>query len=289
MDKKHLITFTLALFSLISIAQEEIKIYPKSPKESNGLENKEAHRREDFIIDISNPRMYAYPALKEKANGTAVLICPGGGYSGVSIINEGKNIAEWFNKLGVTAFVLYYRMPNGHTTIPLTDAQTALKIIHKRAKEWNINTKKIGIMGFSAGGHLASTVGTHFKNKKERPAFMLLGYPVVTMNKEFTHMGSRTNLLGKDPNAELVKLYSNELQVKKNTPPTFIVHAKDDRAVPIANSEKLLEALKSKNIPAELQVYEVGGHGFGMTKKGIPADNWDKTLENWLRTQNLIY
>lgn len=279
---------SLLLTNLSLVAQEEIKLYPKGPKVSNGLENKETHRREDFIINISDPRMYFYPAAKEKATGTAVLICPGGGYGGVSIINEGKNIAEWFNNLGITAFVLYYRMPNERTTIPLTDAQVALKIISKRAKEWKINKNKIGIMGFSAGGHLASTVGTHFKSKKERPAFMILGYPVVTMNKELTHEGSRNNLLGKNPSEESVKLYSNELQVTKKTPPTFIVHAQDDNAVPIANSRNLLKALQEKNVPAELHEYEVGGHGFGMKKKNIPADNWNQELEKWLKVQELI-
>ena len=158
-------------------------------------------------------------------------------------------------------------MPNGHYEIPLKDAQTALSIIHKRAREWKINKKKIGIMGFSAGGHLASTVGTHFKTKAERPAFMLLAYPVVTMNKDLTHKGSRDNLLGKNPSDELVKLYSNELQVNKQTPPTFIIHARDDGAVPIANSENLLEALQKNKVPAKLVTYDKGGHGFGMRKK----------------------
>jgi len=225
---------------------------------------------------------------KKNLVGTAVLICPGGGYSGVSQIKEGSEIAKWFNNLGVSAFVLYYRMPNGHHEIPLKDAQTAFNIIQQRAKEWNINKKKIGIMGFSAGGHLASTVGTHFKTKNERPAFMILGYPVVTMDKELTHAGSRKNLLGMNPSDDLVKLYSNELQVTKKTPPTFIVHAKDDKTVPIANSEQLFKALQQNKVPAELQIFEIGGHGFGMRKNGIPADNWDELLKTWLVKQKLI-
>jgi acetyl esterase/lipase len=232
--------------------------------------------------------MYFYAAPKEINTRTAILICPGGGYSGVSIINEGLNVAKWLNEIGVSAFVLYYRMPNGHTTVTLEDAQMALKIISKNAKKWNIDRNKIGIMGFSAGGHLASTVGTHFKSKIQRPAFMILGYPVVTMNNELTHKGSRNNLLGKNPTDDLVKQYSNELQVTKETPPTFIFHAKDDKTVPIANSEQLLKALQDKKVQAELQIFEEGGHGFGMRKKGIPADNWPELLKVWLRSNKII-
>ena len=281
-------TFVMSLFFSKSISQEKILLYPQGATESNELKTEEKWRDMDFLLDISEPRMYAYPASKDNNCGTAVLICPGGGYSGVSAVKEGAEIAKWFNELGVSAFVLYYRMPNGHYEIPLKDAQTALSIIHKRAREWKINKKKIGIMGFSAGGHLASTVGTHFKTKAERPAFMLLAYPVVTMNKDLTHKGSRDNLLGKNPSDELVKLYSNELQVNKQTPPTFIIHARDDGAVPIANSENLLEALQKNKVPAKLVTYDEGGHGFGMRKKGIPVENWPQEMKAWLTERKLI-
>ena len=287
--KKFIYIFLSLLIVVGSVvAQEEIKLYKHGPKESNEIKVAESNQRTDFVIDISNPRMYFYPAKKEMNTGTAVLICPGGGYAGVSIINEGLNIAKWFNDLGINAFVLYYRMPNGHTTVPLTDAQAALKIIHKGAKKWGIDKNKIGIMGFSAGGHLASTVGTHFRTKVERPAFMILGYPVVTMAKELTHMGSRYNLLGKNPTDKLVALYSNELQVTKDTPPTFIVHAIDDKTVPIANSEQLIKTLKENNVPAELHTFDEGGHGFGMRKRGIPVDNWSDLLKTWLQNNKLI-
>ncbi|MBP1676672.1 MAG: putative xylanase [Bacteroidetes bacterium] len=287
--KTRIYLLSLFLFMILSAnAQEEIKLYPQGAQESNGLQKPESFRDPEFIVDISDARMYAFPAPSDKANGTAVLICPGGGYSGVSQIKEGSEIARWFNNLGVTAFVLYYRMPNGHHAIPLKDAQTGLSIIYKNAKKWNIDRKKIGIMGFSAGGHLAATAGTHFKSKQQRPAFMILGYPVVTMDATFTHGGSRRNLLGENPTDDIVKLYSNELQVTKKTPPTFIVHAKDDGAVPIANSERLLNALQEKGVSAELQVYDLGGHGFGMRKKGIPADNWPEVLKAWLVKQGLI-
>ncbi|MEI6555220.1 MAG: alpha/beta hydrolase [Paludibacter sp.] len=276
------------MISNVGFSQEIIKLYPNGPKESNQIATPEKYRDKEFLIDISEPRMLAFPASKENANGTAVLICPGGGYAGVSQIKEGSEFAKWFNDLGVTAFVLYYRMPNGHTQVPLTDAQTALAIIHKRAREWNIDKKKIGIMGFSAGGHLASTVGTHFKTAIERPAFMILGYPVVTMDSTLTHKGSRNNLLGKKPSDELVKLYSNELQVTKKTPPTYIVHANDDKTVPVKNSIQLYEALKEKKIEAQLDTFAKGSHGFGMRKRGIPVDNWPELLKTWMKKNKLI-
>ena len=286
---KRIKTLSILLMTLTIVsAQQEIKLYPNGAKESNELQKPESFRDKEFIVDISDARMYAYPAAKDIANGTAVLICPGGGYTGVSQVKEGSEFAEWFNKMGVSAFVLYYRMPNGHYSIPLKDAQTAIEIIHNRAKEWNINKKKIGIMGFSAGGHLASTAGTHFKTKKQRPAFMILGYPVVTMDSTYTHKGSRKNLMGNKPTDDLVKLYSNELQVTKKTPPTFMIHAKDDSTVPIANSRNLLKALRENGVEAELHEYEKGGHGFGMRKKGIPLDNWPEALKTWLLNQKLI-
>lgn len=288
MKRTFYLLILLLMISNAGFSQETIKLYPNGPKESNDITTPEKYRDPEFLMNISEPRMLAFPAQKEKANGTAVLICPGGGYGGVSIIKEGSEFAKWFNDLGVSAFVLYYRMPNGHTLVPLTDAQTALAIIHKRAKEWNIDKKKIGIMGFSAGGHLASTVGTHFETKEQRPAFMILGYPVVTMDSILTHKGSRNNLLGKQPSDELVKLYSNELQVTKKTPPTYIVHATDDKTVPVKNSVQLYEALKEKKIEAELDTFAKGGHGFGMRKRNIPVDNWPELLKNWLKKNKLI-
>ena len=278
----------IVMLSSFLNAQQVIKLYPNGPKESNELSVPENYRDSGFLMNISEPRILAFPVAKEKANGTAVLICPGGGYSGVAFRHEGSDFAKWFNKLGVSAFVLYYRMPNGHSSIPLTDAQTALVIIHKRANEWNIDKNKIGIMGFSAGGHLASTVGTHFETKDQRPAFMILGYPVVTMDSTLTHRGSRNNLLGKKPSDELAKLYSNELQVTKKTPPTFIVHATDDKTVPVKNSIQLYQALKEKKIEAELDTFAVGGHGFGMRKRNIPVDNWTDLLKSWMLKNKLI-
>lgn len=275
------------MMGVSTMAQQEIKLYPKGPKESNELKGAEGYRDPEFIINISEPRMSVYQAPTDKANGVSVIICPGGGYFGVSHIKEGSDIAKWYNELGITAFVLYYRMPNGHYKVPLTDVQTAFRIVRKNAKSWNLDKSKIGIMGFSAGGHLASTAGTHFGCCNKRPAFMILGYPVVTMDSSYTHKGSRNNLLGKSPSEKLVKFYSNELQVKKNTPPTFILHAKDDKTVPIANSENLAKALEAKHIPVKLVEYDKGGHGFGMRKHNIPADNWPEELKAWLIAQGL--
>ena len=283
------LTLSLTLFiSTMAQSQIEIPLYPLGATESNGIEKAETSRDAEFIIDISNPRMYYHPAPKEKSTGTAVLICPGGGYGGIAQIKEGSEIAAWFNDLGVAAFVLYYRMPNGHPAIPLKDAQTALAIIKARAKQWGINKNKVGVMGFSAGGHLAATVGTHFKTKKERPAFMILAYPVISMQPNITHGGSRQSLLGPNPSADLNDLYSNELQVTKKTPPTFLLHARDDGGVPMANSVNFERALIEKNVSCELHLFDKGGHGFGMRKQNLPADNWPNLLKNWLSKQALI-
>lgn len=279
--------FLSLLITASAMTQEKISLYPNGATQSNELTVAESFRDKEFIINISEPRMLAFPADKAKANGSAVLICPGGGYGGVSQIKEGEEFARWFNEMGISAFVLYYRMPNGHHAIPLTDMQTAFSIIRNCAKEWKIKKNKIGIMGFSAGGHLASTFGTHFKTKSERPAFMILGYPVVTMDSTYTHKGSRNNLLGKKPSEDLVKFYSNELHVTKKTPPTFIVHAKDDGAVPIANSENLKKALEANKVPVRLVIYDKGGHGFGMRKKNIPADNWPNELKSWMKEMKI--
>ncbi|MFV0390443.1 MAG: alpha/beta hydrolase [Paludibacteraceae bacterium] len=288
---KRICVLTLLICSMLAgkvFSQEEIKLYPNGPEESNELQSAEKWRSTDFLLDISEPRMYSFIVPKEKTVGTAVLICPGGGYSGVSVIKEGEDIAKWFNNLGVSAFVLYYRMPNGHHEIPLKDAQTALSIIDDNARKWNIDRKKIGIMGFSAGGHLASTVGTHFKSDKERPDFMILAYPVISMDKGVTHKGSRDNLLGKNPTDKLVNQYSNELQVTKETPSTFLLHAKDDKTVPVENSKLFYRALLKNNVRAEIVLTQNGGHGFGMQKKGTDSDGWEKKLKEWLVDENLV-
>ncbi|MDF3079126.1 MAG: alpha/beta hydrolase [Sphingobacteriaceae bacterium] len=249
---------------------------------------------------VSIPTLEIFLAPKDKANGAAVVICPGGGYSIVSYVNEGINIAKEFNKMGISAFILKYRIPSDKIMAdksigPLQDAQTAIKTVRQRAKEWNIDTARVGIIGFSAGGHLASTAGTHFnkpviENKEGislRPSFMILGYPVISFSDSLMHKGSKTNLLGAEPSASQIELYSNELQVTKQTPPTLLFHAGDDKTVKVGNSLKFYEALQQHGVPAELHIYAKGGHGFGINNK-TTEDKWMDRVENWLKTIDVI-
>lgn len=246
------------------------------------------------IRSVSNPTLRIYLPAKENASGAAVVICPGGGYSGLAITHEGYDVAAEFNKMGVAAFVLKYRLPNDRImsskeTGPLQDAQEAIKVVRKHAMEWNIDVNKVGIMGFSAGGHLASTAGTHFSspmaenrnNINLRPDFMMLIYPVISFSDSLAHNGSRNNLLGPAPSAEKKMQYSAELQVNSQTPPTFLVHAQDDKSVKVGNSIKLYEALTKNGIPAEMHLYPKGGHGFGLINK-TSRDLWMEHLKNWM-------
>lgn len=229
------------------------------------------------IINVTSPTLEIYLPDKTKATGTAVIICPGGAYYGLAFIHEGKQVAQWLSSLGVTAFVLHYRLPNDATMkdkslAPLQDAQQAMRLVRKQAKEWNIDPLKIGVMGFSAGGHLASSLSVHYNDKvyettdttSARPDFSILIYPVITMDAATTNSGSRDNLLGKAPSEKMVKYFSNELQVTKNTAPAFLVHSIDDGAVPVINSINYAMALKQNKIPCELHLYQSGGHGYGM-------------------------
>lgn len=275
-----------ALFALFNVfmtyAQQTIVLYPEGVPNSNGLEGHERNRDKEFVMQISEPRMEAFILDHKHSNGNAVIICPGGGYSGVAHVKEGSEVARWFNSLGISAFVLYYRMPNGNYDIPLQDAQKAMDILRKNAKAWNIKANKIGIMGFSAGGHLASTVGTHWKNKNHRPAFMILGYPVISMNDAFGHIGSRINLMGKEPSNELKDQFSNELWVNKKTPPTFIFHSRDDQGVPFRNATAFKEALDKNQVQSHLALYNTGGHGYGMRNTTDDCSAWPQELKKWL-------
>jgi acetyl esterase/lipase len=248
--------------------------------------------------NISNPMLDMYPAPAGKSNGTAVIICPGGGYWALAIKHEGSEIAAWLNSIGITAFVLKYRLPDNSMMTdkaigPMQDAQEAVRIVRRHAKEWNINPDKIGIMGFSAGGHLASSLSTHFSEKtyepadstSARPDFSLLIYPVISMDSSITHSGSRSNLLGEKPSKELVKHFSNELQVGKQTPPAFLVHSIDDYAVPVQNSINYAMALKKFNIPCELHMYQTGGHGYGLGRSSNTESSWPEACKKWLRAR----
>lgn len=246
------------------------------------------------VSKVTDPTLTMYLPPKERSNGTAVIICPGGGYVRLSIKKEGDDVAKAFNEWGVTAFVLKYRLPDDSIMQqkeigPLQDAQRAMQVVRSRATEWNIDPHKIGIMGFSAGGHLASTLGTHFKkaaifNKPKtnlRPDFMVLMYPVISFKDSLAHKGSRNSLIGVNPSKKNIKLFSNETQVSKKTPPTFLVHAKDDKTVPYQNSVVFYDALIKKGLKSEMHLYEKGGHGFGLLNATSP-DGWMDWLKVWM-------
>jgi acetyl esterase/lipase len=248
-------------------------------------------------VDI--PTLTPYPAPKDKATGAAVIVCPGGGYRALSDIKEGSAVAEWLNSIGITAFVLKYRLgPKYGQPNQLLDAARAIRTVRSRAGEWEIDTNRIGILGFSAGGHLASTLATHFdaghQNAAEsmerfssRPDLQVLIYPVVTMG-EFTHAGSKKNLLGDNPNEELIKKYSNELQVTKETPPAFIVHGLDDKTVAVENSLQYVQALRKNGVPLEFHLYEKGPHGFGLGGTDPILSTWKDRLAAWLVLRNFV-
>ena len=246
------------------------------------------------ISKISRPTLSVYLPPQEKSTGAAVIICPGGGYWINAISHEGTDVARKFNEMGVAAFVLKYRIPNDATMInreigPLQDAQQAIRMVRQRASEWKVKPNRIGIMGFSAGGHLASTAGTHFNNAvienpggvSLRPDFLILIYPVISFQDSIGHIGSRDQLIGKKPTAEKINFYSNELQVTKNTPPTFLVHASDDKGVKSENSIVFYQNLIKNKVPAEMHLYQGGGHGFGLNNK-TTKDLWMDRCEAWL-------
>jgi acetyl esterase/lipase len=243
---------------------------------------------EDTWITVHHP---------SKANGAAVIICPGGGYGGLVTGAEGHGIAAWLNRHGITGIVLEYRLPKGRAQVPLLDAQRALRIARANAEKWELNPDRIGIIGFSAGGHLAATAGTHFdrgnpkaKNPVDRescrPDFMILIYPVITMGIG-THGGSRDRLLGKNASPELIKLYSNEKQVSTRTPPAYLAHAVDDKAVPLAHSQQFYAALKVNKIPAVYLELPDGGHGLN-GYKGPRWDAWQNGSLKWLAQLGMI-
>ncbi len=253
------------------------------------------------ILKVTEPALDFYPAPKEISNGTAVVVCPGGGYMRLAIDHEGSLIAAWLNKLGVSVFVLKYRLPSDEIMTdksigPLQDGQEAIRIVRRNAKEWNIEPDKIGIMGFSAGGHLASSVSTHFSEKvynsidstSARPDFSLLIYPVISMDSTITHKGSKEYLIGKNPSHELVNYFSNELQINNYTPPAFLVHSLDDKTVPVQNSINYLTALKRFGINAELHIYEHGGHGYGLGKTTGTESTWPEACKKWLQANGFL-
>lgn len=245
------------------------------------------------IRKVSEPTLTVFLPPKEKANGTAIIICPGGGYAHLSIIGEGHDVAKLLNEWGIAAFVLKYRLPDDSIMErkeigPLQDAQRAIQLIRLNAKEWNVDPKKVGIMGFSAGGHLAATLGTHFKNSlipnkarvNLRPDFLVLAYPVITVPDSLSRVDKM--FLGVNPSPEKVKNYLEEFKVTKQTPPAFLVHAKDDKAVNVNNSISFYNELQKNGVRAEIHLYEKGGHGFGLNNK-MSEEKWTDWLKVWLK------
>jgi len=287
-------TFDKSYF--VNTMPQEIPLYKNGVPNTTGAPDKEnATFRDNVtrIAKVSKPTLTVFKPAKP--NGKAVIICPGGGYSILAFDKEGTRVAEEMNRWGITCFVLKYRLPDDTSNIdkslaPLQDAQQAVRLVRSGAKEWGINKNQIGIMGFSAGGHVASTAATHFTFKADaantdtvsvRPDFAILVYPVISFDTTIMHRGSRNNLVGTRPSKETTDFFSNELQVTATTPPAFLVHASDDNAVPVENSVRFYQACVKNKVPVEMHLYPKGGHGFGMNNK-TTDDNWLERLKNWL-------
>ncbi len=287
----------LFIISLNITAQEVINLYPGDIPNSKTSGVKESERSGMFS-GVTTPTLEIYLPEKEKSTGAAVVICPGGGYAVVVYQAEGIRTAKEFAKNGVAAFVLKYRLPSDSTMIdktigPLQDAQQAIKVVRENAAKWGIDTNKVGIMGFSAGGHLASTEATHYKksviennnNINLRPDFQILVYPVISMQDSLTHLGSRTNLLGNNPSKKLIDEFSNELQVDENTPPAYITQAADDKVVDVDNSIVYFESLRHHNVPVEMHIYPKGNHGFVLALK---TEDWMASIFKWMKNSKFI-
>lgn len=298
MKKTELIFILVLLLFYSGKAQNVIPLYNGSIPGEKAYDNKE-YKENGLYYAVSKPDLTIYLPQDENKERTAVIICPGGGYHVVCASYEGSKIAREMNKNGVAAFVLKYRLPSDNTCenksiAPLQDAQRATKIVRENSVKWGIDPNKIGIMGFSAGGHLASTASTHFlksyiKNREGtslRPDFMVLVYPVISMQDGLTHRGSREILLGPNPDSELVDFFSNEKQVTENTPPTFLTHAEDDDGVPVENSIRFYEALKTKNVSADMHLFSKGKHGFPLDPA---ASHWLEYVFKWMKEQQLVH
>jgi acetyl esterase/lipase len=278
------------LFSFIANAQEVVELYPGSIPNSKKTEKKETFNSGMFR-GVTKPTLEVYLPEKEKSTGAAIIIIPGGGYGVVVYQGEGISTAKQFAKNGIAAFVLKYRLPDdsimlNKSTGPLQDAQQAIKLVRENADKWGVDANKVGIIGFSAGGHLASTLATHFQkpvienaaNTNLRPDFQVVVYPVISMQDSLTHLDSRKNLLGKQPTKELINQYSNELQVSDNTPPAYITHAADDKLVDVDNSIAYFESLRHHKVDVEMHIYPKGGHGFIFRQP-----DWMEPLLLWMK------
>jgi acetyl esterase/lipase len=281
--KKQLLPLLLMTVPFMTAFSQppEVQLWPAGAPNSNGITSPEKQQGQGRIADISQPALYVY-LPKSATPAAAVVICPGGGYARLAMAHEGHEFAEWLAENGMAAFVLKYRMPNGHHEVPLSDAQQALRMVRQNSGKWNIDPGKVGIAGFSAGGHLASTAATHFTDSITRPDFAVLFYPVVSMDETITHSGSRRMLLGEHPSPELERLFSNEQQVTAQTPPVFLLHSDDDKTVSPRNSIDFYAALKRYRVPAALYIFPVGGHGWGMRPSFAYHALWKELLKEWL-------
>jgi acetyl esterase/lipase len=289
----------LAMLTTLLMSQDfEVNLWPDKVPDAD---NNETSEYTDImrIRNVQVPSVAVYLPAKRHATGQAVIICPGGGYQVLAYDWEGIDIARWFASRGIAAIVLKYRLPVSNSVAvrheaPLQDAQRALRLTRFNAEHWNIDVNKIGVMGFSAGGHLASTLGTRFDHYtldpvdaidevSARPDFMVLVYPVISFREQYSHTGSRDALLGEDAGSGLVDFYSNELHVSSKTPPAFLVHSGDDTAVPVENSLYFYQALVNQGIPAEMHIYPEGGHGYSLALGRGYLQTWTDRLYDWLK------
>lgn len=301
MKKNILLLFFIFTGSSL-MAQQFIPLWPEGKKpNSNGVVVTDSVFNER-IWRVATPGIYVFPVAKAENTGTSVLICPGGGYERVSCIYNGFNFAKWYNTIGINVFVLVYRLPHQPDLItkqlaPLQDAQRAMKLIRAHAGEWNVSTVKVGVMGISAGGHVASMLGTHAADVSSikdsldqfgyRPDFMVLLSPVITMGK-LAHPGSRKNFLGADTTTAMIEKYSSEMQVTSFTPPAFLVHAQNDSTVKVQNSLLFYNALVDKKINASLHVFPQGGHGIRLDENPGSTELWTNLLELWLKETGFV-
>lgn len=281
MRKIILMSFLFITTMLSAQKPVELLLWPNGAPNSNGLTGTEEDLNGGRVANVVNPSITVYRA--EKPNGMAIIMCPGGGYARLAMNHEGHDMASWFTTQGITYVVLKYRMPNGNYEVPLSDAEQAIRLVREHAAEWGINPQRVGIMGASAGGHLAASLASLYSSDKTRPDFQILFYPVISMQKGVTHGGSRQNLIGENPSQELEQKYSLERQVSPRSPQAFIMLSSDDGAVPPINGIGYFLALRDQKVPASLHVYPTGGHGWGFRDNFTYKRQWTGELEKWLR------
>jgi acetyl esterase/lipase len=301
MKNTFLLILSFFLFSKVLAQPEIIKLWPDTiPNSIVNANYKEVEMQAWGRMSwagVSSPEIHIYKPSPSNNKHIAVILIPGGAYYRIAFEKEGIDVSKWLNEKGITAIILKYRLPNDSimkdkSIGPLQDAQEAVRIVRRNATHIGVAPNKIGVMGFSAGGHLASTLCTRFNEKiyrlkdsvSARPDFAALIYPVISMKKELTHMGSMENLLGKNASDSLIAAFSNELHVKKNTPSTFLVHSADDGAVNYLNSIEYFKALNENKVKSELHIYPTGGHGYGMASQGKTEKNWTSTFLEWLNS-----